>query len=290
MKLQHIAAAVALATAGVAHASLDDMYTGNSSLAFIAFDAVMPGNVNPGTGSVFVDLGLNLNDFVSTADPMQVGGLGAEGNKVVWNFNANTITVNGVTQATTNDFSAVAPFLAHIDDPARWAVIAGDANSVPQRILTTGTPTASALTQQVSSLTAGSVRANATWTNSGVSSAVDNGSYYAANSADPNFVAASTNFGTNWVSKLKWASTTTGAQNNFWMALGDGSEQQVGVTHTAGADTTGLLNNNGTFTWNQSAGTLTWATAAPVPEPESYALALVGLAAAGFVARRRSAK
>lgn len=289
MKLQHIAAAVALATAGVAHASLDDMNTKNSSLAFIAYDNV--GTVN---GSVFVDLGLHLNDFIDSSNPFKVGGLSNEGNKVVWNFSANSITVNGVTQAGSNDFSAVSSFLAGTDDAAKWAVIAGDALNIPQRMLTTGTPNATALTLQNSSATAGMTGVNSMWVNSGVSSAVDNGSYYAANAADNSYVAKSTNFATNWQNKLKWVATTTGTQNNFWMALGDGSEQQVGVTHTAGADTTGLLNNNGTFTWDKAAGTLTWQTAtvvtAPVPEPESYALALVGLAAAGFVARRRSAK
>ncbi|MDE2433900.1 MAG: hypothetical protein KGN37_13760, partial [Burkholderiales bacterium] len=201
MKLQHIAAAVALATAGVAHASLDDMNTKNSSLAFIAYDAVMPGNVNPATGSVFVDLGLHLNDFIDSSNPFLVGGLSNEGNKVVWNFKANSITVNGVTQASTNDFSAVAPFLAGIDDPARWAVIAGDALNIPQRMLTTGTPNALQLTQENSSATAGMVLVNNMWTNAGVSSAVDNGSYYAANSADNSFVAKSTNFATNWQNK-----------------------------------------------------------------------------------------
>lgn len=284
MKLQHIAAAVALATAGVAHASLDDMNTGNSSLAFIAID-----NVGTTVGSVFVDLGLHLNDF----DPLLGSNLSAQGNKVVWDFNSSTITVNGVTQSGTNDFSAFASFVAGTDDATKWGVIAGDELSGYQRMLTTGTPTATQLTQQNGSATAGMIGVNSQWVNSGVSASVDNGSYYAATSTDLNYVAKSTNFATNWQNKLKWQSLTTNTQNNFWMAVGDGSEQQVGMTTSIGADTTGLLNNNGTFTFDKAAGTLTWATApvaAPVPEPESYALALVGLAAAGFVARRRSAK
>ncbi|HET8871803.1 MAG TPA: PEP-CTERM sorting domain-containing protein, partial [Aquabacterium sp.] len=220
--------------------------------------------------------------------------LSKENNKVVWNFNTSTITVNGVTKAANNDFSAFSSFISGTDDAPKWGVIAGDSVSGFQRMLTTGTPTASQLTQQNSSATSGMVLANALWNNSGVSGSVDNGSYYAAASTDNSYVAKTTNFGTNWLNKLKWQSLTTNSQNNFWMAVGDGSENQVGVTTTPGANTTGLLNGAGTFTFDKAAGTLTWQTAtvvtAPVPEPESYALALVGLVAAGFVARRRSAK
>ncbi|MGE5452816.1 MAG: PEP-CTERM sorting domain-containing protein [Acidobacteriota bacterium] len=298
MKLQHIAAAVALATAGVAHASLDDMTGGNSSVAFIAID-----NVGTTVGSVFVDLGVNLTDFAPVqgefSAPFDTNNLSRADKKVVWNFNNSTITVNGVTKAANNDFSAFSSFVAGTDDTTKWGVIAGDSLSGFQRMLTTGTPSATALSQQNGSATSGMILVNSMWQNAGVSALADNSSYYANNAGDNSYVAKTSNFSTNWQNKLKWASLTTNAQNNFWMAVGEGSEYRVGdITNPAynapsGYDTTGLLNGAGTFTFDKAAGTLTWSTATTipaVPEPESFALALVGLAAAGFVARRRAAK
>jgi MYXO-CTERM domain-containing protein len=91
-----------------------------------------------------------------------------------------------------------------------------------------------------------------------------------------------------------------GASTNFYQVNANGSEAVVAnsanfafdpATHEL--DATGQLNGFGTFT--KLGTTLTWKTASiaaipAVPEPESYVMALVGLAAAGFVARRRAAK
>ena len=305
MKLQHIAAAVALLAAGAANASLDTMTSGNSSLGFIAFDAA---TTNPNQGSVFVDLGVNLDDFAPAIlnagpTPTFVGqaNYAAENTKIVWDFSASTITVNGVQKAATNDFSAFASFVMHADDPFKWSVIAGDltvdAPYLAQRMLATGQPTASNLTLQNGSATAGMGLVDAVFLNSGVSNAVDNGSYFTDNAGASTYIASGSMFGTNWVNKPKWNTTATAAANvtqmNYWFAYGFGQEWAVGQTTTVGADTTGLLNGKGTWTLDKSAQTLTWATAtvsAPIPEPESYALALLGLAAAGAVARRRQAK
>ncbi|MDE2594488.1 MAG: PEP-CTERM sorting domain-containing protein [Burkholderiales bacterium] len=294
MELRKIAAAVCLATAGVAHASLDDMNTGNSSVAFIAID-----DVGATVGSAFIDLGFNMNDF----DPTLGSNLSTDGNKVMWDFSANTITVNGVTKAATNDFSAFASFVAGTDDAPKWGVIAGDSTSGFKRMLTTGTPTPSMQIQQSGSNTASMALVNTMWQNSGVSGAVDNGSYYASNAGDLSYVAKPSNFGVNWQYRLKWAALTANAQNNFWMAVSDGTEQLVGPSVPTNRDASGFLNGKSTFTFNKAASTLTWETpnlmldpplappAPPaLPEPESFALALVGLVAAGFVARRRSAQ
>ena len=101
MKLQHIVAAVAMVAAGAANASVDQFTTGNGSLFLIAFD-------NAGgtytTTSMFVDLGYNLNDFKNGAD------LTANGQKVVWDFGANTVKVNG-TLASTGATYAYSPYI-----------------------------------------------------------------------------------------------------------------------------------------------------------------------------------
>lgn len=285
MKLQTIVAAVALAATGAANAALNDFASGNGSLAFIAYDNITTG-ANTAVGSVFVDLGFTLNDF----DHTQTGNVVGLNNKIVWNFNTNTITKNGALVNATNDFSSFASFINANGADAKWGVIAGDSISVPQRILTTGTPTATQLAQENSSATAGALGVQAMFVNSGVSGSVDNGSYFANSAADNSYVAKTTNFSTNWQNKLKWQATTVGNQNNFVYALGDGSEVIIGADAPLEADRTGLLNGNGTWTLDKTANTLTWQTAVAVPEPSTYVMALVGLAAMGVVARRRAAK
>ena len=74
---------------------------------------------------------------------------------------------------------------------------------------------------------------------------------------------------------------------NFWQVNANGSESVVfDASAAGGVDVAGLsLNGFGTFT--KSGNTLVWTTA--VSQSPTPALALVGLAAAGFVARRRAA-
>jgi hypothetical protein len=88
MKLQHIAAAVALVAAGAANASLDNFATGNGGLFLIAFDNAAGSFTQTST---FIDLGYNLSDFA-------VGSaLTGANQKVVWNFGDDTVKVNGTT-------------------------------------------------------------------------------------------------------------------------------------------------------------------------------------------------
>jgi hypothetical protein len=68
-----------------------------------------------------------------------------------------------------------------------------------------------------------------------------------------------------------------------------GVNTRVGSYAGTAGNSTSLLNNAGTFTFNTEAKTLTWETATPVPEASSYALALTGVVLAGMAARRRRA-
>jgi len=289
MKLQTIVAALALAATGAANASLNGMDTGTaSSIAFVAQDVT--GTTQ---GSVFVDLGFTFADFMP-ASQGGIGNLSAVNNTVVWNFASNTITRNGQSVAGTNDFSAAAPFFASAGADAKWGVIAGDIVGVDfvTRYLTTGTPTASQLNAQIDSSNLQLVAPLWDKTAAAITSTADNGSYYASTNTDPAWVGSnSTGLGTlgKWQNNISWNGTTAGTQTNFVFANGDGSEEFVGAA-PVGAITTGLLNARGTFTFNAAAQTLTWQTAVTpsIPEPSTYSLGLVALAAMGFAARRKT--
>lgn len=308
MKLNLIVAAAALAAAGAANAAVDNFASGNGSISFLAYD-----NQGTAVGSVFVDLGVNVNDFA----PLVTGtfpdtsltfmeasntNFAASNTTAVWDFANNTVTKNGqlVSDSATNDFSAFNAFLGGIDATTfRWGVIGGD--STPnlalggnvQRYLTTGVPTASALTLQNSSATSGNVLVDTMFNRQNVLAVEANDSYYASSATDNGYVAKTDNFSAGkWQNKLKWDATTAGqvaggtSQTNFWFLSGTGQEMQVG--DNSGAARPDLLNNKGTWTLDVTARTLTWST--PIPEPETYALVIAGLAVMGVAARRRQAK
>lgn len=294
MKLQTIVAAVALAATGAANASLNGMDSGtSSSVAFVAYDAT--GGVQ---GSVFVDLGYTFADFIPSSVGGAAGNLSDVNQTVVWDFANNTITRNGaLVTGVTNDFSSFAPYIASAGVDNRWGVIGGDTVGVDfvTRYLSTGTPTASQLNQQTDSSALQLVAPLWDNTRTAITSSADNGSYYAPNNSDAAWVANNaTAWGTlgKWQNNTKWNAATAGTQFNFWYVNGDGVEAAIGDA-PVGSNTTGLLNARGTFTLNTAAQTLTWQTATvavtpSIPEPSSYALALVSLATLGFVARRKA--
>lgn len=304
MKLQHIAAAVALAVTGTANAAIDNFTTGNGSLFLVAYD-----NANGSftqTASLF-DLGFNLNDIAGVTGngtTAASGSLAQAGTNVVWNFNTNTVTVNGtLANIGTNAWSSnFAKLVANSDaGQIKWLVGAGDSVGIlgDARYLLSGQPTAVQQTSQNASNTSNLSGSNTlfgpTITNKGTLSTANNGAFTfaaadgAAANATNGYILDTNVFGPNWRTRNLFGSSSVvldGASQNIWVADATGAEKRVGDVSPAVVP--GYLNNSTTLVFNSAAGTLTMSTPA-VPEPSSYAMALVGLALAGVVARRRRA-
>lgn len=308
MKLNKILAAVAILAAGAVNAAVSSFdgvsAAGNGSMILVKADTTAAGV----TGGLTVDLGFNFSDFANN------GVYSAANTSIVWDFSANTITKNGaLVTGVTNDWAS--QFAKFTGDAAetKWAILSGSQmGNTPTAFLASGTPTALQLTQQAPATTANMAGISpsllsATVQGLGTFASADNGAY-AMGSADAGYVgtAYGVTTGNGWkATGVKWSTwNVDGASTNLWQANANGSEAVVGNSAlytidpaTQTLSTAGLLNGYGTFTF--SGNTLTWNTASistavvttPVPEPESYGLALVGLLAIGAtVRRRRSAK
>lgn len=297
MNFKMIAAAAALLAAGTANAALTSFdggaVNGNGSVVLLKLDST--GTTTQG---LIADLGVNFNDFA-------FGGIYAgANNKIVWDFAANTITINGVakTDVTNNWASAFATFASGSNaNEAKWAIASGSQQDTNvNAMLASGNPTASQLTQQGSAVTAKMAAVNATLiagnANNGTLGTADNGAY-SMGKADAGYVGGTTVYGpttaNGWLNNTKWTTwSVDGAKTNLVQVGADGTNVRVGdiSTYAPGLtyDTTGLLGTFGTF--GLTGNTLVWQTAtAAVPEPESIVLALAGVAALA-VARRRAAK
>lgn len=289
MKLQKIAAVVALLAAGAANAAVAQ-FDGVSTIGNGSLIMVMADTTGTTTQGLTVDLGFNYSDFAN-------GGILSQSNQtVVWDFAANTISVNGsILGGVTNDWADQFAIFAANSDAAetKWAVISGaQKGTAVNGFLTTGQPTATQLTQQTSAVTANmglvSVPLLKNAQAKGTLASADNGAYAMA-STDNAYVGTAYSVTTvkGWKNNIKWDTwNVDGATTNFYQVNANGTESIVFDGTPQGGVAAGLMNGFGTFT--KTGNTLVWTTA--VPEPESYALALVGLAAAGFVARRRAAK
>lgn len=276
LKLQALAAAAALvAIAGSANAAVTSMDNANSSLAFVAMD-------DNGTKiSYFADLGVLMNSFVpansdsSFFGPQSAGALQAS--NVVWNFNSNTLTVNGAQQAGTFSYSSqFSSFLASAQSAdMQWAVIGGD--TFDNRFLTTGSPNAATATSQDVANMANVNNLYAFNGSLGTHAAGVTGSNTAAGGTDA-YVGGSW-FGNDgkWVGGITYSAFAADKASNKF-------EYLSGTTNPAF-----YKELPGTFTFDSAAGTLTYAVAA-VPEGDGLALAMAGLGILGFVARRRKAK
>jgi len=295
-----IAAAMALALSALgANAAITNSNAnfGNSSALFVAMDSAT-------SVSLVVDLGVSMADFVGVISGVNAnaGSLSAANTVASWNFGSNTRTVNGVEVAGDYAWSsAVSSFFSMAQGGVVWGVIGADnvsgaasgSNTLTNRnLLTTGSPTDANIVQVSNALT------------------VSNGV-----GAFQNFVGAQTGTGTHGSNNDGASTVTSGAaflnttmRGNFnnslpWNYLSAVdttshlflvNQQANPVVYQLGAEygVDALLTEGmATFRYDSATNSLNFAAAmAPVPEPETYAMLVAGLAAVGAVVRRRSRK
>lgn len=293
MKLQHIAAAVALVAAGTANAAIAT--GGNGSLVMIAYDK-NPAGAFATTAGVF-DLGLTIDDLIgsaSTGTGATAASLAGQGANLSWNFNTNTISVNGVTTAFggSNNWTAA------------WNTLLANSDAADLSFVVTGFDTVG-FGAQVRSVVTGV--AGSTYVFNGTQAM--NLTQIAGGKQNDIFTPIATR-GTN-ATDANGAYTFTAADGiasraNGYAMAGDGfannwrnANQMMGETLVSNTTALWSVNGlgqkfqlNGTLSLNASAGVLSFAvpTVAPaVPEPSTYALMVAGLAVVGAVARRRRA-
>jgi len=300
-----LAAAMVALTAGGAQAQLSSPGGGttasqpaNGSLTFVALDSV-------GSPISFAaNLDYNLMGFLPTS------GVNAASQNIVWNFGNNTVTVNGAARAASvgsYQYSSVFSTLASTAQSGdlTWGVFAADnngnstasANNLARRnIATTGSPTADDLTPATSSITNGRI--------GGATSNVTTFTTLSNASVTPNTIqsgvgAQTATSGTAYVGDTGGTGLRKdyGGQFTFDYMVADKTASNF-TLFTSGSSGTligaatqySVFDTASTFKFDLAAGTLTWQTAAPVPEPSTFALMAAGLAAiAGIVRRRRRA-
>ncbi|MCH8180489.1 MAG: PEP-CTERM sorting domain-containing protein [Proteobacteria bacterium] len=291
MKLQHIAAAVALVAAGTANAAIAT--GGNGSLVMIAYDKL--GGTT--TAGVF-DLGLTMDDLIgATGNGTGVAATSLAGlnSALQFNFNTNTITVNGVTTSAygNNSWTAAWNTLLANSDAAdlQFVVTAFDTVGFGAnlRSIVTGTAhnTNSFLSSQATGLQAiAGGKANDIFTplqstitgykGTITADAANNGAYTftAADGATTRangYAMAGDAFGNEWRSNNVLNGETL-ASNTASLYVVDGNKAKFEMQYVVS-----LSAANGTL------------TISAVPEPTTYALLVSGLAVVGAVARRRRA-
>lgn len=307
MKLTHIVAAAALVATGAANASLTAMdgvtVNGDSSVLLVMLDST--GALTQG---LTLDLGYNFRQAnysgAGTTNVQATTIWNAPNTQINWDFANNTITyTDRLTGASTlvsgpadNAWNTqVNTFLANADaSEVKFALVAGSRRgNTPSAFLASGTPSATALTQQTSAQTANFVQIDPLFTTNnsqGTHATATNGAY-AMPATDAAYVG--TNYAANtdipgWKNNLKWDSwTALGGQTNLTQVNATG--QEFRVANFAGLDVTGLLNGIGTFSVAADGLSAQWITASAVPEPSTYAMTLAGLVAIAALARRRRA-
>jgi hypothetical protein len=257
--------------------------TTGSSLAFVAIDAVGEPS------SILIDLGFLLQDFDWTdrVGTPGTGALVAPGTTVVWNFNANSVLVNGTPQAGTYAYSdQFALFMAATQaTETSYGVVAGMTGSTAN-FLTTGLPTDVQLTTQTSTNTTSLSLTNALLNNNTSKGTIPSpasgdptvgASFVNVTTTSAGYVGATGNLGSqgNWQGKLAWTALSPAglATDLYQLRAGSSTEARV----------------NGQFSYAD--GILTWQTpndVPPVPEPGAVVLALFGAGLLATWSRRRS--
>ena len=287
MKLQHIAAAVALVATGAANAAIAT--GGNGSMVMIGYDKA--GGTT--TAGVF-DLGLLFDDMVgATGNGTAVAAGTLESSYIQWNFNTNTITIGDtVTSAYgNNDWTAAWNTLLANSDAQDLSFVVTAFDTVgfgaAKRTLATGvlTPTAQQLNNNTTHAASIQQPANSNdiftpIANRGTIASADNGAYTftAADgiaSRANGYAMAGDGFANEWRNNnLLKGETLADVQTGLWILDGLAKERLLGTLDLDVA--------NGTLTYNI-------ALAPAVPEPSTYALVIAGLAIAGAAARRKKA-
>lgn len=283
-ELKLLAAAVALASSAGANAAMDNFATGSSSLAFIALDSV------GSPISMMMDLDFNVDDFLPS-------NKSAAGTKIEWNFNNNTLMVNGVasTSTQTNWSSTLTDFYAVAQSTeTKWGVIAGDSlstsgSTTPIRYLSTSEQPLSTLQNQSKANLASFSVVDGLYNANNLLQAASglNGSTATAGAA---YVGATNSFNVNG----NWQNKTTG-----WdaYALEGNSQAFFDLEGVNGISSTKALvmqygagNPTGAATFHYNAGVLTYSVPAPVPLPQTAGLMTAALGLLGVMARRRANK
>ncbi len=280
--LRAMAFAAAALVSGGAQADIFNVATGDGSVYFVAIDA--DANI-----AFTADLGMRLSDFTNSAT--FTSGLAAP---VTWNFATNAVSRDFAgTEAWSTAYNTFKT--TQTGSNFLWGVVSGDnvsAGSVTNRnTLSTGNATQGQMVALTTTAPiSNALTAFANWeagTNSlgNIAAANTNG---AASVTSSNGIAYLTNFGSiqgNFNGTNTW---------NYLLANGLSSTFQRAQQATGGVITQfgnpnavdSLAANPITFTFDIATDTL---VLAPVPEPGTYAMLLVGLATVGFMARRRKA-
>lgn len=295
MKLQHIAAAVALVAAGAANAAIAT--GGNGSLVLIAYDKSATGDFNNVAG--LFDLGITMDDLIGSTGNGTAAAAGLHTSNLSWDLDSNTFSVNGTASTAygANSWAAAWNTLMANSDASdlRYVVTAFDTTGfgAAQRSIVTGlvNSTNNFNTTSASNLQAiAGGKANDIFqptATKGTIGSVANGAYTfttadGAASRANGYAMAGDAFGNEWRSNNVLQGETL-ASNTTGLYVVDGAAKKLRL----GAGTAG----NGLVALDVATGTLSYTVAVTpsIPEPSTYALVIAGLAVAGVAARRRRA-